>query len=392
MLVKRYHAEDISAVRDTIIKELGSDAVILNTRKIRQKGPLSLFKKRVLEVMVAYDPAKIPAAKQYFTAQEERASARESTVLQSRQYEAEMQSTVMARQAEQLAHLDTRIDSIDRLLSDFISKFSHTARDVAYNYTEPTAKLLACLIENQVREELAHAIARETDAILRSQEASNAREVMEHLILELLGRPDPVQTRKFKRKVVLLLGPTGVGKTTTLVKLAANFSVKQKKKVGIINTDTFRIAAQEQIKTYADILSIPLAIVYQASELEETLEAMSDREVIFIDTAGKRPGDEQHCADIKRMIEICAPEDVLLCVAATTSFGSIKEVIDTYSFIENFKLLVTKLDETSYRGMMLNLSWYAKRNLAYVTTGQNVPDDIEQIDLHSIANELLTRR
>jgi flagellar biosynthesis protein FlhF len=119
------------------------------------------------------------------------------------------------------------------------------------------------------------------------------------------------------------------------------------------------------------------------------LETMSDRDVVFIDTAGKRPGDEQHRDDILNIIQIAQPEDILLCIPVSTGFAAAKEVLDTYAFAGHYRLLITKLDETIYRGMILNLSWYTQKPLAYVTTGQNVPDDIELVDVEAVANQIL---
>jgi len=379
MLVKRYHAKDMHQAMDTVIKELGSDAVILNSRKVRQKGFKNWFRKPILEVMVAYDPANIPSVKKLNFAQ-------------SAEYYAvnnEQEKSDNGVSTEQLERLDKRIDSIDAMLSDFIEKFSFVKRDITYDYPDEVQELLLKMIENQVREELAHSLAKETDLMLRKQPGTNAAEVLEHLILEQLGKPEPILHKKFSQKIILVMGPTGVGKTTTIVKLAADFSVKQKKKIGIINTDTFRIGAQEQLQTYADIMGIPLQVVYRADELEEALSSMSDRDVIFVDTAGKRPGDEQHKEDILDIIRVLKPEDILLCLAATTGFAAIKEMIDTYGFVDGYRLLITKLDETKYRGLLLNISWYAQRPLAYVTTGQNVPDDIEIVDVESIARQII---
>ncbi|NLT57753.1 MAG: flagellar biosynthesis protein FlhF [Clostridiales bacterium] len=389
MLVKRYQAADMQAAMDTIIKELGSDAVVLDSKKVRPKGLAHLFTKPLVEVMVAYDPGKTPAALRKAAYQGQGVGLPPERPRREPPAPVREAAGGAAQNGEQLQELDRRISSLDRMLGDFMDKFSYVKRDITYDYAPEVQALVGKLVENQVREELAHALARETEAILRTQPESPPREVMEHLLLELLGQPEPISPKKFKRKVILLVGPTGVGKTTTLVKLAANFSVKQKKRVGIINTDTFRIAAQEQIKTYADILSIPLAVAYQKSELAEALASMEDLEVVFIDTAGKKPGDVQHQEDIGGIIAVANPEDVLLCVSAATGFAPLKEVVDTYAFIEDFRLLVTKLDETRYRGGILNLRWYAKKNLAYVTTGQNVPDDIEKIDIQSIVDELL---
>ena len=380
MLVKRYHANDMQQAMDTVIKELGSDAVILNSRKVRKKGLKNLFRKPVLEVMVAYDPANVPAVKKINFSQNPYAAEKTQK---------EKEKEIEASHSEQLERLDKRIDSIDEMLNGFIEKFSFVKRDITYDYPEDVQELLLKMIDNQVREELAHSLAKETELMLRKQPGTSAAEVLEHLILEQLGKPAPILHKKFTQKVILVLGPTGVGKTTTIVKLAADFSVKQKKKTGIINTDTFRIGAQEQLQTYADIMGVPLQVVYRADELKEALDSMADRDVIFIDTAGKRPGDEQHREDILDIVRILNPEDILLCLAATTGFASIKEMTDTYAFVDEYRLLITKLDETKFRGPLLNISWYTQKPLAYVTTGQNVPDDIEVVDVESIAKQIL---
>ncbi|MCL2226433.1 MAG: flagellar biosynthesis protein FlhF [Oscillospiraceae bacterium] len=380
MLVKRYHAKDMQQAMDTVIKELGSDAVILNSRRVRKKGIKNLFRKPVLEVMVAYDPANVPAVKKMGIQQG--ASGYDKPAK-------EPKSKAAALSSEQLERLDKRIDSIDEMLSDFIEKFSFVKRDITYDYPDEVQDLLVSMIENQVREELAHSLAKQTDQMLRRQQGTDAAEVMEHLVLEQFGRPEPILHKKFTQKIILVLGPTGVGKTTTIVKLAADFAVKQKKKVGIINTDTFRIGAQEQLQTYADILGIPLQVVYWADELEKAVENMSDRDIIFVDTAGKRPGDEKHKEDLLDIVRILRPEDTLLCLSATAGFASIKEVVDTYGFMEDYRILITKIDETKFRGPLLNISWYAQKPLAYVTVGQNVPDDIEVADIETIAKQIV---
>ena len=378
MLVKRYHANDMQQAMDTVIRELGSDAVILNSRKVRKKGFKNLFRKPVMEVMVAYDPANVPAVKKLGIA----AGVGDKTYKEQKYKSAPISS-------EQLERLDKRIDSIDEMLSDFMEKFSFVKREVTYDYPEELQELLVRMIENQVREELAHSLTKQAEQMLRKQPGANAAEVLEHLVLEQFGRPEPILHKKFTQKVILVLGPTGVGKTTTIVKLAADFSVKQKKKVGIINTDTFRIGAQEQLQTYADILGVPLQVVYWADELENALENMSDRDIIFVDTAGKHPGDEQHKEDLLEIVRILKPEDILLCLSATTGFASIKEVVDTYGYVGDYRILITKIDETKYRGPLLNISWYTQKPLAYVTTGQNVPDDIEVVDVETIARKIV---
>ncbi|MCL2221151.1 MAG: flagellar biosynthesis protein FlhF [Oscillospiraceae bacterium] len=379
MQVKRYRANNMKQAMDAAIRELGSDAVMLGSTKVRRKGFKNLFTKPIIEVQFAYDPSKSPAVVKNNTLNTETPPAPQK----EKWYERQSAPVAGTQQ------LEKRIDSFEKTLTDFMEKFTFIKRDVTYDYTDEVQQLLTKMLEEQVREELAHSLAKQTEQMLRTQQGTNAHEILEHLMHEQMGRSEPILHKKFSQKVILVLGPTGVGKTTSIVKLAADFSVKQRKKVGIINTDTYRIGAQEQLQTYADILGVPLGMVYYPDELEETLASMSDRDIIFVDTAGKRPGDEQHKDDILEFMRVLRPEDILLCLSATTGFASIKEITDTYGFVDDYRVMVTKMDETRHRGAVLNISWYTRKPLAYVTTGQNVPDDIEVVDVDSIVKKIV---
>ncbi|MCL2425530.1 MAG: flagellar biosynthesis protein FlhF [Oscillospiraceae bacterium] len=392
MQVKRYHAENMKQAMDTAIRELGSDAVMIAQSKVRRKGLKNLFRKPLLEVQFAYDPANTPMARKLnLSYTSERENSMQNTRSASanalaRSGDSDKRSNVST---EQLERFDARMNSFEVVLTDFLDKFAYVKRDITYDYSKEVLKILGKLIDEQVREELAHSIAKQAEQLLKQQPDADVLEVVEHLMLEEFSRPEPILHKKFTQKVVLMIGPTGVGKTTSMVKLATEFSVKQKKNVGIINTDTYRIGAQEQLQTYADILGIPIHVVYQADELEDVMEQMSDRDIIFVDTAGKRPGDEQHKDDLLNIVRILEPEDILLCLAATTSFSSIKEMVDTYGFVDDYKVMITKLDETKFRGSIFNINWYTQKPLAYVTTGQDVPDDIEVADVESIVKAIV---
>ena len=396
MQVKRYHAENMKQAMDAAIRELGSDAVMIAQSKVRRKGLRNLFRKPLLEVQFAYDPANTPIARklslsyglEHEDGVENTGDVSTGNISHAGNYKAS-KGKRSAVSAEQFEQLDKRINSFEETLTDFLDKFAYVKRDITYDYPKEVENLLGKLIEEQVREELAHSLAKQAEQLLKQRPDADATEVIEHLMVEHFGRSSPIVHKKFTRKVVLVMGPTGVGKTTSMVKLAAEFAIKQKKKVGIINTDTYRIGAQEQLQTYADILDIPLHVVYKADELEGVMEQMSDRDIIFVDTAGKRPGDEQHRDDLLNIIKILEPEDILLCLAATTSFASIKEIVDTYGFVDDYKVMITKLDETKYRGSIFNTSWYSQKPLAYVTTGQNVPDDIEIADVEAIVKAIV---
>jgi len=411
MNVKRYHAENMKQAMDAAIRELGSDAVMITHNKVRRKGLKNFFRKPILEVSFAYDPANTPATKKLNIPYTPPANAppgiAPAGIAPSDTFQAytppvsgapalnTLNPTVSSKgkfdtvSNEQFEQLDKRMNSFESMLTDFLDKFTYVKRDITYDYPDDIQKILTKLIDAQVREELAHSFAKQAEQMQRQQPGISAVEIVEHLMMEQFGRSEPILHKKFTQKVILVLGPTGVGKTTTIVKLAADFAVKQKKNVGIINTDTYRIGAQEQLQTYADILGVPLQVVYHPHELEDAMENMSDRDIIFVDTAGKRPGDEQHKEDLLDIVRTLQPEDILLCLAATTSFASIKEMVDTYGFVDNYRVMITKLDETKFRGTALNISWYTQKPLAYITTGQNVPDDIEIADVESLVRQIV---
>jgi len=375
MQVKRYRANDMKQAMDAAIRELGSDAVMLTSRKVRGKGLKGLFGKPVLEVTFGYDPDTVPSIIKKNAA---------DNIEKARKDWGSPIPTVNAGTEQ----LEKRMDSFETMLTEFMKKFDIVKRDITYDYPDDVQVLLRKMIDTQVREELAHSLAKQTEQLLRNKPGTNATEALEHLLHELFGRAEPILHKKFTQSVVLVLGPTGVGKTTTIAKLMSDFAIKQRNKVGIINTDSYRIGAQEQLQGYADILRLPTQFIYFPDELEAAREQLSDRDLIFVDTAGKRPGDEEHKEDLLKMVKILKPDVVLLCLSATTSFASIVEMVDTYGFIDNYKIVITKLDETKHRGALLNISWYTKKPIAYVTTGQKVPDEIEVVDFDSVIKQI----
>jgi len=391
MQIKRYIVDNMQQAMDAAIRELGSDAVMMNQKKIRKKGLKNLFRKPVLEVQFAYDPNQIPSVKKAKATNKQHDGSSFSTFMhpEDKGWGDHYKGKAAIINSEQVEQLNNRMDTFESTLTEFLDKFSYMKRDITYDYPEEVEKLLGKLIESQVRDELAHSLAKQTEKILKEKPGANAAEVMEHLILEQLGRAEPILHKKFTQQVILFVGPTGVGKTTTLIKLAADFYIKQKKSIGIINADMYRVGAKEQMELYGDMLGAPVEFVYYAHELEKAMENLSDKEIIFVDTVGKSPDDEEHKKDLLEIERILKPQDIFLCLSATTSYASVKEMVDTYGIVDNYRVLITKLDETKYRGAVLNISWYTQRPLAYVTTGQKVPDDIEIADIESLVKQIV---
>ena len=282
--------------------------------------------------------------------------------------------------------LETKIDALSTSINSLAGKMQlgHDTR----SYSPEIDAMILKLIENEAHEEFVSRIAREVGDIVEKQHVE-PQEVMEQILRQYIGTPDPIRLKRFKRTVVLLAGPTGVGKTTTLAKLAAIYSINHHAKVGVITTDTYRIAAVEQLKTYTQILEIPLSIVYTAPEIADALREHEEKDVVFIDTAGKSPADRTHEEEITELIRHSECDEVHLVVSATTGFTGLLNILNAYSFLSDFKLIITKLDETPAWGSILNARFLTDKPISYTATGQNVPDDIEVADTLKIVKRLI---
>ncbi|NLM43541.1 MAG: DEAD/DEAH box helicase family protein [Clostridiales bacterium] len=227
-----------------------------------------------------------------------------------------------------------------------------------------------------------------------TMDLQNNEDFVRNLIYNLLSDYITVEEdlENQKNKVLVFAGPTGVGKTTTMAKLAALYSLTLNKKVGFITSDTYRIAAVEQLKTYSDIIGIPLTVIYSPQEFKDAVENYRDKDIIMVDTAGRSHNDKYHLMELKHLLNSDTEIQVYLVISAGTKMKDCYEILDSYDFLEDYRLLFTKLDETSTHGIIINTSFFTKKPLSYFTYGQNVPDDIEKANKSKIINSLLGDR
>lgn len=354
MVTTKITAMDMQQAVESISKEYGPDALLLDTRKVKKGGFLNLFSKPYYEVLVGYEPEKIPARLRRLT---------QSAPLPSLSISPEL--------LQRLSYSPPAVPAYD--------DWANSAQE--RELVAITKGLVSCRVSEQYAEQVVSQAAN----ILETGLERDAKSAVCRVLRGSLKHATPLAAEK---KAVLFIGPTGAGKTSSLLKLAAGYQ-KDGKKVGIINADAYKISACEHMHLYADMLDLPIKTIYSADELEPALAELSEMDVILIDTAGKGPLDPEHRRSVQRMARHPLVKEVLLTLSAPTCFSSCKEIIDSYSNLDDYKLLVTKNDETALHGNILNLCLYSGRGLTYMTHGQNIPGDIEEADTGKLALRMM---
>ena len=199
----------------------------------------------------------------------------------------------------------------------------------------------------------------------------------------------PIKVEPGRRRLVALVGPTGVGKTTTIAKLAAHFRLKERKRVGLITVDTFRIAAVEQLRAYADIIDLPMEVVSNPLEMRQAVSRLADLDLILMDTAGRSPRDEVKLQELKAMFAEAAPDEVHLVLSATCGAANLLSMTRQFAEVGVTSLLLTKMDEAHGLGNLLPLVRESRVPLSYLTNGQNVPDDIEIAEANRLSRMMI---
>jgi len=249
-------------------------------------------------------------------------------------------------------------------------------------------------VEEQLAKELLQRVAKNLDvdnARLHGRVATEVvRMELKRLVGEMLPSAAPLKlTRTDRPTVVALVGPTGVGKTTTIAKLAANMKLREKKNVGLITIDSYRIAAVEQLKTYAQILKVPLLSVLKPQDMADALQRMSHLDLVLIDTAGRSQRDDMRIAELSSFLKVAQPDQIHLVLSSTSRERTTREAIDRFAPLGVTQLIFTKVDEAVGMGVMLSVLRRVKLRVSYLTHGQAVPDDIEVASASRLARLIL---
>ncbi len=439
MLVKTFQAPSMAEALRMVKAELGPDAMILSTKKEKTGGILGFFSKQAYRVTAAIDPARKPAPPPAMPAAYREAPVRERTAKE------EMESSMLAPLARELKDLREKVEALSRRgeearreensadgeQSSGSSDGGVNLKNIPRSDLEEIKKLLLATLtksqegcvkavewpvagnnnstEGLSGEELlpedsplARELARNgvsTDLIrtiidtLKTLPVQDNNQSIRSRLGETLGRlikfAGAPRLRKSSPRIIALVGPTGVGKTTTTAKLAAMYALNRGNKVALITMDIFRVGAVEQLKTYSRIMGIPLEVASTPKELEKAVEKHSTCDLIFIDTAGRSHKDKEKLDEMKNFLEHKIPVEVYLCLSATTKDRELEEILHRFSIFKISKVVFTKIDESESLGNMVNLLMKDNLSIAYFTTGQRVPEDIEVATSAKLADMIL---
>lgn len=381
MKLKTYQAKTMGEALAEVKRDLGRDAVILHTRRFRKGGILGLGGRRVWEIAAAPNvnvPPR-PARGQYLP------NAIESPANAPTDDDARQRAP--GRMAD---HLAGQMTEIRRMMATLLARRPHG------QCAEPVGLL------GQYRERLA-AQDVEDDIIVRlinrlrltltgkelDDEELVSLKLAEFVAAAIRFDDDAPKTRAERARILALIGPTGVGKTTTIAKLAARFKLQQRKRVGLITLDTYRIAAVDQLRTYADIIEVPLRVVLSAAELRQAVYALRGMDVLLIDTAGRSQNNSLRLGELRSVLGAAEPDEVHLVVSTNANRACTRRTLERFMPLGANRILLTKLDEAITFGNILNIALAGKVPLSYVTTGQEVPDDLAAADPAQLAQYVM---
>lgn len=412
MTINKYEGRTEEEAIRIAREQLGEDAVIMNVKQIKSKGLFHFLKDNAYEVTAAIEekeqmmkPSSLAIHDNInFTADEEIKIPLKTPEAEPRK-ETNHQADALKRESQN--HLEERIENLQNFLEKQLAPAETETAKPAPKREEKSRKetkeqsegikflkiIYSIMLENEISEKYVNVILEDIEKVVRNGSSVDyiLSSIYQKMILKF-GQPKPIELGEKKPKVVFFIGPTGVGKTTTIAKIASKFKLEDGKKVAFLSADTYRIAAAEQLKTYANILDAPFSIVYAPEEINETIEKTADCDLILVDTAGFSHKNIEQKDDIKKLIDSVDKKyakEVFLVVSATTKYKDLVDIADVYHDIADYKLIFTKLDETSAYGNLLNIRLYSGADLSYTTNGQNVPDDIELFHTQKIVKQLL---
>lgn len=371
MVIKKYIVSNMNEALTMIRSELGKNAVIITQRKVRKEGVLGIFKPKLIEVTAAVENSKIVKN----TNLDEKKDMENSINSIKKLMEEKLSNkSIEDKKLNNTIDNNKVIENINESNNEEVIKLRHEISDIkeilnkTLIKTEKIDYLHELLKELDIYEQF-------YDEFKEKIKNINDKEEVRNSLREIIDKEIIIDTEELKGKIVLV-GPTGVGKTTTIAKLAGKLALKEGKKVGLITVDTYRIGAVDQLKTYAEIMDIDFKVVLNNKEMVEAVQAMKDLDVILIDSTGRSSKNIMQIKELKNLIGKAEVDSTYLVISGTTKNKDLKNIIEGYKGLEYNKIIITKLDETTSYGNIYNLQKLSGKPIRYLTVGQNVPDDI----------------
>ena len=378
MKVKKYVVKNMNEAMSKIRNELGKDAIIVSQRKIRKEGIKGYFTPKLIEVTAALD--------RYNKNNEGQSMDSIKALIYNKQEE--QKKALIAK--EQFVQKDKRIENNEDSNSSIIKEVIEMKKMIKELQNNNAIEDKEDNVIDSFIDNLDISIESKKRIIEEMLKIDTDNEVEEKFKM-VLDKIVPEYEDK-EKKIEILIGPTGVGKTTTIAKLAGRKALLEKKKVGLITIDTYRIGAVEQLKTYSEIMNIPFKVVYSIKEMDEALEELKDCDSIFIDTTGRSAKNTMQISELRAYINKIPNKLIHLVISSTIKNKDIKVILQGYGVIDFDSIIVTKLDETSNYEILIDALIDGNKPISYMTLGQSVPDDIKKVSKNFIIDLIVGDR
>ncbi len=405
MRIKKFTGATLKEATDLMKSELGAEAIILSTRKVARGGVLNFLGKEEFEITAAIDDQVMEARtpKEFDGALTEAqraatsASSAESTLEGLRHMARHFEERAKKLSAEPASVLAT---APYRALRDEVENLRTIVQEVAVHLKHARMPALPEHLRNAYITLVAHGVEEQlaaelTQSVYRSlgEDLLESKHLVEQAVVKEIAAIVRVASESDMTKkpnVVALVGPTGVGKTTTIAKLAAIQKLTKGKNVALISADTYRIGAIEQLRTFAAIANIPMQVVYEPSEMRTALARLGERDVVFIDTVGRSQRVAHEIKEVADFLSAAHPHEVHLVISASADNRVMTEAVENFRPASPNRIIFSKLDEAVAYGHLVNVAHQSGLPISYLTTGQNVPEDIVLANNMQLARMVFT--
>jgi flagellar biosynthesis protein FlhF len=385
MNIKTFRAKTMQQALNLVRQELGPEATVLHTRELNAGLVSRFLLGRQYEIAASSEVhASVRVASPAVTFESSTADER----FESPTLEPSITPMNSSRYQKLVPSRNNSFNDLNSLATQLQQRsLSTPQRQLPEAMFQAYTDMIEMDLEENVAQQLVERLQDELAVELHDPFAVRAE--LARMISEELTVSGPLQVSTDQGRVVALVGPTGVGKTTTIAKLAANYRLRENKRVGLISVDTYRIAAVEQLRTYADIIDLPMEVVSTPREMREAVARMKELDLVLIDTAGRSPRDEVRIQELRSMLDEAEPDEVHLVLSAVGGVRSLCSTAERFATSGTTSMIVTKLDEATGLGNLLSLARNSSLPISYLTDGQNVPDDIRVADSQQLAQLIL---